>query len=100
MALAANVHEPMAVPWVDLDRAFRFLHLFMVVTGVPARIFGLRHHVISTFGRDLTRPLFKSVVGNVPNTNAMYFSLRLFRAETPGATGNMILDCVFPPLSK
>jgi hypothetical protein len=30
------------------------------------------------------------MVGNVPNTNAMYFSLRLFRAETPGTTGGLI----------
>jgi hypothetical protein len=55
LALAANVHEPMAMPWgcwfgivflcsmslpwVDSDLVFRFLHLFTVATGVPARIF-------------------------------------------------------------
>jgi hypothetical protein len=52
----------MAMPWVIL-----IVDLFMAATGVPARIFGLRHPVISTFGRDLTRPLFKSLVGNVYN---------------------------------
>ena len=36
-----------------------------VATGVPTRIFGLRYHVISTFGRDLATPLFKSLVGYV-----------------------------------
>jgi len=76
LALAANVHEPMtmpwgcwfgivflvsmSLPWVDLDRAFRFLHLFMVVTGVPARIFApspnktIAHNILSAPPRNNT----------------------------------------------